>query len=309
MNGIWRSSVRRASICHLFASAAIVALALPIHFASAASPLSALSIQLRDLRPGYVVADRHYRTASTLASDEPLVEHQLVAHGWLGGYDARYQRAKNSQIQIGQFADRFGSVAAAHWWYEASLLRVPAGYQAISMPAVGNESTGIENQAFIGIVFRRDTVVMDIYVSLQVPSAQASVLSLARLVDRRIALDATGALPASPATPRPASHRISHPGAHSLSVHTWIGHQIAQSVTHLTLYVKTIPGARCSATVTDLHPRRAVVFSGYPFIAGSNGITYWRWREYAKGASGTAAVTCTYGGKSRTLTKVFHAHP
>lgn len=298
--------MRRTSFCRIFGLAAIAGLAIPIHVANAAVPLSAIGIRLSDLRPGYVVGDRHYRTAATLVSDEPLVEQQLVAHNWLGGYDARYERATNTQIQIGQFADRFGSVAAAHWWYEASLLRVPAGYQAISMPAVGNESTGIENQAFVGVVFRRDTVVMDIYVSLQVPSARASVLSLARLVDRRIALDAAGALPKAHATSRPTSHHITH-SFHSFVVRTWIDHQTAPSLDHLTLYVRTIPGARCSATVTDTRPKRAVVFSGYPFIAGSNGITYWRWREYAKGATGTAAVTCTYGGKSRTLTKVFHA--
>lgn len=301
--------MRRASFCHIFAVAAIAALALPVHATSAAAPLSVISIRLSDLRPGYVVGDSHYRTASTLASDEPLVERQLVTHGWLGGYDARYERAQNPHVQIGQFADRFGSVAAAHWWYEASLLRVPAGYQAVSMPGVGNESTAIENQAFIGIVFRRDTVVMDIYVSLQVPSSQASLLSLARLVDRRIALDATGALPTSNATPRPTRHRTSHSTAHSLAVRTWIGHQPAASGAHLTLYVKTVPGARCTATVTDTYPGRGLVFSGYPFVAGSNGITYWRWRESAKGATGTAAVTCTYQGRSRTMVKVFHARP
>lgn len=297
--------MKRSFVCRVSALAVFAALAVPLHGAAAAAPLSALSIHLADLRPGYVVADTHYRTASTVASDEPLVERQLVAHGWLGGYDARYERARNTNVQIGQFADRFGSVAAAHWWYEASLLRVPAGYQAVSMPLIGDESTAIENQAYVGIIFRRGVDVMDIYVSLQVPSPSASLLSLARLVDRRITLNATGTLPASRATPSPTA-RI---GSHALYERTWIAHEITPSLTHLTLYVKTRPGARCTATVTDTRPRRALVFSGYPFIAGSNGITFWRWREFAKNAAGTAAVTCTYGGRSRTMTKVFHAHP
>lgn len=313
--------MRRAFFCHIFAMAGMAALALPAYSVNAAPvnatvPLSTLSIHLSDLRPGYVVGEQHYRTASSLASSEPLVERQLLAHGWLGGYDARYERAQNTNVQIGQFADRFSSVAGAHWWYLGSLLRVPAGYHAIAMPAIGDESTAIENQAFVGIIFRRGTVVLDIYVSLQVPSPTASVLSLARLVDRRIMLNGTGPTP----TPLPTAHPTAAPSKHhtkhkkvkqvhrAFFLQSWIKQQPSAGVAHLTLYAHTVPGASCTATVTDTHPFQHLVFSGYPRVALSNGLIDWRWYETTKGIGGTATTTCTYHGRTKTKTRIFLAH-
>ncbi len=321
VNGMLEVYVRRAFLCRTFAAVAVAALTLPAYTTQAArvkaaAPLAQLSIHLTDLRPGYVVGSQNYRTASTLASSEPLVERQLLAHGWLGGYDARYQQAQNSNVQIGQFADRFGSVVGAHWWYLGSLLRVPAGYQAISMPAVGDESTAIQNQAFVGIIFRQGTVVMDIYVSLQVPSPSTSVLSLARLVDRRIMLNGTGPSATPPPTARPTGTPSKHRGKHktvrpakrAFFLQIWIKQQTTVGVAHLTLYAHTVPGATCTATVTDTHPLQHLVFSGYPRVALSNGLVDWRWYETMKGIGGTATATCTYHGRSKTKIKIYAAH-
>src|SRR5919199_3088223 len=120
---------------------------LNVHGASAATPLSGLTIQLTDLRPGYLAADLRHRTSSTLATRERLGAPLLLAHGWTDGYDALYQRRENHAAQVGESADRFKTEDGAHWWYEVSVLRVPPGYHAVQMARVGDESVAVQSSA------------------------------------------------------------------------------------------------------------------------------------------------------------------
>lgn len=160
--------------------------ALGAERSQAASSLAQLTIRLSDLRSGYVMAKSAYRTAPLLTSQQQVGADLLVSHGWVEGYDALYQRASQPTVQVGETADRFRGRAGAHWWYQVSLFRVPSGYRSIALPALGDERTGVQNASFVGIIFRQGHYVIDVYVSRATPSAQAALLSLARLVDGRL---------------------------------------------------------------------------------------------------------------------------
>ena len=160
----------------------------PTQASAASEPLSTLTIRLSDLRPGYVVSQQRYRTPRSILAQEPVTARLLLSHRWMDGYTALYERAENPKIQVGEFADRFKTVRGAHWWYGASLVRVPTSYHTIRMYRVGEESTAVASRTFVGIIFRRGRVVVDVYVSQKIPSAPTAVFSLARLIDRRLLL-------------------------------------------------------------------------------------------------------------------------
>lgn len=171
---------------------ALVVLMLPVCLltavasGAAATPLPPQLIQLRDLRRGYVTVATHVYGPAAATERAHVGGPLLLAQGWQGGYQALFRRRKNPGIQVGELADRFRTAGGAMWWYGVSLVTVPATYHAIQLPTVGDQSTAVQNKAWVGIIFQRGTWVMDVYVSSQVPDPSLSVLALARLVDRRL---------------------------------------------------------------------------------------------------------------------------
>ncbi len=270
---------------------------IPAGASAATPPLPAITIHLSDLRPGYTVAESRYRTPASIATQDPLLKGLLISHGWLGGYDARYDRSTNSRVQIGVLADRFGGTAGAHWWIGASILRVPTGYRAIQMASVGDESISIENAAYVAIIFRRGTVVIDVYVSLQAPLPVPSVLHLARVMDTRLVRGPGAAI-------SPASQSIPRQDNHSRTVRVWVRQHAMPSGTEVTLYVEASTGARCVSLVTAQR-RASIPFRGFPWIVGKAGVVAWQWLSSPTATRDIATVTCTYRGRTDIARRAF----
>ena len=72
-----------------------------------------------------------------------------------------------------------------------------------------------------------------------------------------------------------------------------------------TLYARSSPGAVCTASVlysTGYAPRS---FDGSALTVGSGGVVAWTWHMESRGAGGTATVTCSWRGQSKTATTGF----
>ncbi len=72
-----------------------------------------------------------------------------------------------------------------------------------------------------------------------------------------------------------------------------------------TLVARTINGARCAAEVVYTTGRTPRSFDGYEQTVGKGEVVHWDWHEETKGAGGTATVTCTYHGLTRTAQAQF----
>lgn len=281
--------MRRRSFFAVFLAALTVLAALPDGRAMASAPLASITLRLSDLRPGYVVRQSRVRTPSNIDSFGRVAGQLLLSHGWVSGYDERFARGRTPAIQVGEIADRFRTTTGAHWWYGASLLRVPTDYHTISMPRVGDESTAVQSHTWVGMIFRRGTDVIDVYVSLQAPVPAAAVLWFARVVDRRLLQDQTS----PPATRTRTTTR-------AVAVKTWVRTRAIPTGAYVTVYAKSVPGARCTAVLLYSTGPSRLVFHGYTWLVGKSGVVNWRWLAQAKGNKGSATVTCTYSGRSKT---------
>jgi hypothetical protein len=211
----------------------------------------------------------------------------LLTHGWIDGYDALYRRSDSPSIEVGDLADRFQTASGAHWWYGVSLLRVPSGYGVVAMPRVGAESTGVQSQAFVGIIFRQGEDVVDVYVSLRAPAARTAVLALARLVDRRLAGTRVAAV-------RTTSHPASPPRTTA-----WVYPNPLPSGSYPTVNARTVPGAVCTAHLTLSNGQAPTVYPRNVRTADRTGRVSWFWHQVDRASRGTAQITCAV--RHRTL--------
>ena len=72
-----------------------------------------------------------------------------------------------------------------------------------------------------------------------------------------------------------------------------------------TLYARSAVGAVCTASVsysTGYAPRS---FDGSAQTVGSNGLAQWSWHMESRGAGGTATVTCSFHGQTRSAATSF----
>jgi hypothetical protein len=72
-----------------------------------------------------------------------------------------------------------------------------------------------------------------------------------------------------------------------------------------TLYARSVMGAVCTASVvysTGDGPRS---FDGSARTVGSSGVVGWTWHMQSSGTGGTATVTCSFRGQTRSVTTSF----
>jgi hypothetical protein len=74
---------------------------------------------------------------------------------------------------------------------------------------------------------------------------------------------------------------------------------------HATLTATTAPGATCTARVVYSTGRAPKSFNGSAETAGSGGTVSWSWLMESKGSGGTATVTCTRSGQSKSAQAFF----
>jgi len=72
-----------------------------------------------------------------------------------------------------------------------------------------------------------------------------------------------------------------------------------------TLYAKSTPGALCSAQVLYSTGRAPVSFDGSAKTVGSSGVVGWTWHMESKGTGGTATVSCSLHGQTKSATASF----
>jgi hypothetical protein len=74
---------------------------------------------------------------------------------------------------------------------------------------------------------------------------------------------------------------------------------------HSSLVAKTVPGARCTASVVYSTGRRPVSFDGSAKTVGSPGTVSWSWHLETSESRGTGGVTCTYRGQTKSADTTF----
>ena len=105
------------------------------------------------------------------------------------------------------------------------------------------------------------------------------------------------------ATPTPVKRKPKPSG--SFSVSTYVSPNPVPYGSHPTLYARSTPGASCTAQVVYSTGRLPVSFDGSARTVGSSGIVGWSWHMESKGTGGTATVTCTLRGLTKTATMSF----
>jgi hypothetical protein len=278
-----------------------------IHNTYAAGSLSGRTIQLRDLRSGYYAAKAGYRSAAIIAGRRHVPARQLVSHGWLRSYEALYSRRDNTRVQVGDYADQFRGVAGAQWWYGVSIHHLPVGYNAITLAPVGDQSIAVQSGStatqtgYVGIIFRRDQYVVDVYVSLAAPFPYGAVLTLSREVDQRLQ---TGTAPtanptaAATATPRPAR-------APGLFVRAWVSPATTLPGAYPILYARTVSGAVCTASISYSPGGYLRSFDGSARTATTGGMVSWSWHIGVRNTTGKATVACTAHGQAKSTVTLF----
>jgi hypothetical protein len=74
---------------------------------------------------------------------------------------------------------------------------------------------------------------------------------------------------------------------------------------HPTLYARTTAGAVCTASVVYSTGHTPRSFDGSAQTVGSSGVVGWTWHMESRGMGGTATVTCSFGGQTRSTTASF----
>jgi hypothetical protein len=111
----------------------------------------------------------------------------------------------------------------------------------------------------------------------------------------------TSPLPLSPAG-TPSSTTGTGAG---FSVRAYVTPNPVSNGAHPTLYARTAAGAVCTASVlysTGYAPRS---FDGSARTVGSSGAVRWTWHMQSSGTGGTATVTCSFGGQTRSVKASF----
>jgi hypothetical protein len=72
-----------------------------------------------------------------------------------------------------------------------------------------------------------------------------------------------------------------------------------------TLYASTATGAVCTASVVYSTGHAPRSFDGSAQTVGSSGVVGWTWHMESKGTAGTATVTCSVGGQTKSATTSF----
>jgi hypothetical protein len=106
--------------------------------------------------------------------------------------------------------------------------------------------------------------------------------------------------PSATATPRPATGT----GA-NFSVRAYVTPNPVACGASPTLYARTVAGAVCTANVVYSTGRPPRSFDGSARTVGSSGVVSWTWHMESKGTGGTATVTCSFGGQTRSATTNF----
>lgn len=112
--------------------------------------------------------------------------------------------------------------------------------------------------------------------------------------------------PAPVVKPRPVPiTKPAHAASPAFTVAAWVTPSSMSYNAYPTLYVKSVPGASCSASVTYSTGRSPVSFDGSPQTLSANGTASWSWHEETVGSGGTATVDCTYHGQDHTADASF----
>jgi len=117
-----------------------------------------------------------------------------------------------------------------------------------------------------------------------------------------LAIKIGGSSGAPPPAPTPGKPK---PGG-NFSVSAYVSPNPVSYGAYPTLYAKSTPGASCSADVVYSTGRRPVSFDGSARTVGSSGVASWSWHMESKGSGGTATVSCSLRGQTKTATANFN---
>jgi hypothetical protein len=108
-------------------------------------------------------------------------------------------------------------------------------------------------------------------------------------------------LPASPAdTPRPTLAT----GA-GFSVRAYLIPDPVFYGAYATLYARSVTGAICTAGVVYFTGDAPQSFDGSARMVGSSRLVAWTWHMRSSGTGGTATVTCSFGGQTKSAVTSF----
>ena len=108
-------------------------------------------------------------------------------------------------------------------------------------------------------------------------------------------------LPSSPAnTPAPTTRTGT-----GFSISAYVSPNPVPYGAHPTLYARSVMGAVCTASVVYSTGRAPRSFDGSAQTVGSSGVVGWSWHMESRGTGGTATVTCSFYGQTRSVTTSF----
>jgi hypothetical protein len=111
----------------------------------------------------------------------------------------------------------------------------------------------------------------------------------------------TSPLPPSPVgTPRPTTGA----GA-GFSVRAYVTPDPVPYGAYPTLHARTAVGAVCTASVVYATGHAPRSFDGSARTVGSSGVVGWTWHMQSSGTGGTATVTCSVGGQTKSAKATF----
>jgi hypothetical protein len=110
----------------------------------------------------------------------------------------------------------------------------------------------------------------------------------------------------APLAPSPASTPVptTATGA-GFSVRAYVTPNPVPYGAYPTLYARSSVGAVCTASVVYSTGHAPRSFDGSARTVGSSGVAGWSWHMESRGTGGTATVTCSFGGQTKSATASF----
>jgi hypothetical protein len=92
---------------------------------------------------------------------------------------------------------------------------------------------------------------------------------------------------------------------HAIAASVSVALGVPTSHVFATLYARTVTGAVCTASVVYSTGHAPQSFDGSARTVGSSAVVSWTWHMASRGTAGTATVTCSFHGQTKSAATAF----
>ncbi len=332
--------MKKIAAISLAAGIAVGLTGIPVH---AASPHQAITVRKLAVDAGSfpngatIMNTNVDKTSAAVNSDAAVMspsKNSGGAYTRLGSYGSLYEYALLPKFEkalrsLQLMATVFPSSSAAFqaYLFDAAAIQNQGNCQPVSLPSLGVRtescvSTAQDSTAQGSFMYTVATVGTVEFIVVGLAAADASIHLDLNMTRARAITDVSflakheanhvlhlltlAGNNTQPTTPQPLPVVKPAPiAAPAFTVTAWVTPSSMSYDAYPTLYVKSAPGASCSASVTYSTGRSPVSFDGSPQTLPANGTASWSWHEETVGSGGTATVDCTYHGQDHTADASF----